>query len=207
MKISCLIILLQFGSYVCPSMAAERRPDSVVRKLYKEIVKRRPLGIPQGADKAAIWPLLSKRLIERLETGRACEADYFRQFPPDSGKRESQLPPEIHKPEFGWLESGVFSGENELVSPSAAVVERTSQQKDGSFRVVVRLTYEEPEPYKLSKPFQWHVAARVISERGRFVVDDVEYLEEEWNELGARGPMPSFSGCDGSRWTGLPIRD
>ena len=132
MKLCCLMILLQLVSYVPTSAAAERQPDAVVRKLYRQVVARRPLGIPSGADKAAIRPFLSKGLTRRFEVAKACEADYVRQHAGDDGK-----------PEFAWLESGLFSGENEKSIPATAVVERTEPQKDGSFRVYVRLTYKE----------------------------------------------------------------
>lgn len=50
-----------------------------VRKLYKEIVAHHPIGIPAGAEKATIWPLLSKKLTGQLQAAQACEEDYFRQ--------------------------------------------------------------------------------------------------------------------------------
>src|SRR5262249_6648933 len=114
MKISSLMILLQLITYALPSMAGERSPESVVRKLYQEFIARRALGIPKGEDKTAVWPFLSKRLIQRLETAQACEGDYFRQHAADNGK-----------PDFGWLETGLFSGENEEALPAEAILERT----------------------------------------------------------------------------------
>src|SRR5437764_4515232 len=54
MKLSCWMILLQLVGYVCPSMAAERQPQIVVRKLSDQVIVRHPLGVPKGADKAAI---------------------------------------------------------------------------------------------------------------------------------------------------------
>jgi hypothetical protein len=188
-------MLLQLVSYISPSVTAGRSPGSVVRDLYQQLVVRRPLGIPKGADKAAIWPFLSKGLIRRLDAAQTCEDDYFRQHKGEEGK-----------PRFGWLETGLFSGANERGIPAEAVVERTKPQKDGSFHVYVRLTYKEssetygrtPDP---ANKFHWHVAAVVISEDGRFVVDDVLLFKDESTKTESR-PAVSFPGCDGSRWIG-----
>ena len=104
--------------------------DTVVRELYREIVARKPLGIPRGADKTAISPLLSSGLTRRLESAQACEDSYREQHAGQNGK-----------PEFDWLEMGLFSGTNERALPSSAVVERMIPNKDGSFRVYVHATY------------------------------------------------------------------
>jgi hypothetical protein len=101
------------------------------------------LGIPHGADQKTIWPLLSTRLIQEFETGRACEADYDRQHPPYAFRQAPGAPPVIDRPEFGWLESGLFSGGNEEALPAEAVVEHVEPQKDGSFQVDVKLIYKE----------------------------------------------------------------
>ena len=77
-----------------------------VRKLYDEIVAHHPIGIPEGAEKAAILPLLSKRLTEQLQTAQACEEDYFLQHQAVDGA-----------PSPTWLKSGLFSGDGERASP------------------------------------------------------------------------------------------
>ena len=92
MKTLPLIMLLLLASYVSPSAPAEHSPDSVVRVLYQQVVARRPLGIPKGADKAAISPFLSKELIQKLDAAQACQDDYFR-----------QRTDKHSKPAFGWL--------------------------------------------------------------------------------------------------------
>lgn len=182
-----------------PLQGSPRRksqPDVVVvQHLYDQVVARRPLGIPKDADRAAIWPFLSKGLIRRLELARSCEGDYYRQHAGNEGK-----------PEFPWLELGLFSGENENAIPVAAVVERTEPLKDGSFRVYVRLTYKEsfetygrpPDP---ANTFHWHVAGSVISEDGRFVVDDVLLFSGNSKRVASRLSR-TFTGCDGARWVG-----
>jgi hypothetical protein len=192
-----LIVLLQFVSIVFPNAPVEQSPDSVVRELYQQVVARRPLGIPKGEDKAAIWPHLSKGLIHRLDTAQACEDSYFQQHTGENGK-----------PGFDWLEINLFSGGgNEQAIPSSAVVERTAAQKNGSLRVYVRLRYKESfetygRPPNPANTFHWRVAASMISEDGKFVVDDVLFLKDDSTKIASR-LTDSFTGCDGSRWVGV----
>lgn len=196
LKLCYLMILVQLLGYVSTAGAAAPQPDAVVRKLYRQVVARRPLGIPRGGDKAAIWPLLSKGLVRRFEVAQACENDYVRQHAGQDGK-----------PEFAWLELGLFSGANEEAIPAAAVVKRTEPQDHGSFRVYVRLTYKEsfetygrpPDPANV---FHWQVAAIVIPEGGRFVVDDILLFKEDSMEIESRLSNTLTLGCDGPRWVG-----
>jgi hypothetical protein len=195
MKFRVLIILLMLVSCIFPVGIAAPSPDSVVRELYQQVVARKPLGIPRGADKAAIDPFLSKELIQKLDAAQACQDDYLRQHTDKDSK-----------PAFAWLETGLFSGANEEAIPSAAAVERTEPEKDGSFLVHVRLTYKEstetygktPDP---TNTFHWSVATVVISERGRFVIDDILLFKDNSTKIDSR-LSSSFSGCDGLRWVG-----
>lgn len=200
MELFALIILLHHVMYVLPNAAADQSPDSVVRKLYQQVVARRPLGIPRGEDKAALWSFLSTRLIQKLDAAQACEYDYLRQTPNKDGK-----------PPFGWLESGLFSGPDERAIPSSAAVERTVRMKDGTFRVYVRLTYKETfetygRPPNPANTFDWHVAAVVISEGGRFVVRDILLFEENSTKITSR-LTESFHGCNGPHWVGIREED
>src|ERR1051326_7993670 len=104
-------LLLTLTAYVSTPQPV---PRSVVLNLYREIVARHPLGIPQGPDRTAINPFLSRALTQSLETAQACEQDYFDQHPEKSSK-----------PPFSWLELDLFSGKNEQAIPVAAVVKRT----------------------------------------------------------------------------------
>jgi hypothetical protein len=169
-----------------------------VQKLYSEIVAHHPIGIPAGAELTAIRPFLSERLARQLQAAQACQDDYNRQHPTTSG---------ISKP--GWLKSGLFSGEAGHASPIDADVDRKEKQNDGSFLVSVALEPAEAlvdhdhGPRAFYGGYDWRVEARVISENGQFVVDDVRIF----NHFPAEGPSrllsDSFAGCDGSRWTGL----
>ena len=194
-----LIVLLQLVSFVFANAPADPSPEPVVRELYQQVVARRPLGIPKGEDKTALWPFLSKRLIQKLDSAQSCEDDYLRQLPDKNGK-----------PAFGWLETGLFSGSNEWAIPASAAVERTELMKDGTFRVFVRLTYKESfetygKPPDPTHPFDWHVAAVVISEEGRFVVNDVLLFRDDSKKIASR-LTDSFAGCDGPRWVGIKVK-
>ncbi len=191
-------MLLLLVSFIFPNGPVAPSPDSVVRELYQQVVARKPLGIPKGEDKAALWPFLSKRLIQTLDAAQSCENDYLRQRPAEDGK-----------PAFGWLEAGLFSGSNEWAIPASAAVERTEPMKDGTFRVYVRLTYKESsetygKPPDPTHTFDWHAAAVVISEEGRFVVNDVLLFKEDSTKIQSR-LADSFAGCDGPRWVGIKV--
>jgi hypothetical protein len=142
----------------------------VVRSLYGEVVARHPIGMPEGADMKILAPYLSKAPLHRIDIAVACAADYDRQYPD----------PNL-KPPFAWLEAGLFSGDDEQASPPGFDIERTQSEKDGYFRVCVRLTWGSPK-----RPRIWHVAAIVLWENGHFVVDDVIYLNDESRDVDSR---------------------
>ena len=198
MKVCSLLLVvlsLQLGSNVSPASPPQRSPDAVVRELYQVVVAGRPLGIPKGRVKAALWPYLSKRLTQRLEAAQACEDDYFRQHATDTGK-----------PQFAWLDRGIFSGADDRAMPSEAVVQRSEPQQDGSFRVNVTLTYNDAAAAygRLADPaddIHWQVAAVVILEDQRFVVDDILLFKDDSTEIRSR-LADSFPGCDGPHWVG-----
>src|SRR5579859_4793555 len=59
-----------------PSLLDEPAVTGGVQKLYSQIVARHVIGIPAGADFAAIRPYLSKRLAAQLQRAQACQDDY-----------------------------------------------------------------------------------------------------------------------------------
>src|ERR1041384_2389912 len=75
--------------------------EDVVVKLYKQIVLRKPLGLPTGKKLQAIRSFFSRDLIERIRATRECEKDYFLQHP--------DAPTQPLKAPFAWMESGLFS--------------------------------------------------------------------------------------------------
>jgi hypothetical protein len=163
-----------------------KEPKAIVRSLYNEVVARHPVGIPGGADMKIFAPYLSKALLHRIDLALACSDDWDRQNPDPNSK-----PPQA------WLESGLFSGDDEQASPRVFDIERTQSEKDGSFRVYVRLTWGPPE-----RPWIWRVAAIVLRENSHFAVDDVIYLKDESRDIESRLSEYLSAGCDGPRWVG-----
>ena len=188
------IILLQFTTTLSLGQLAQQSeppttreaPETMVRSLYREVVARHPVGIPEDGDMKIFAPYLSKGLLHRIDLAIACSADEARHHPD----------PNL-KPEIAWLEAGLFSGDDEQASPRAFHIERTQQERDGSFRVYVRLTWGSR-----SKPWIWRVAAIVIRENDRFVVDDVIYLKDENRDVDSQLSEHLSAGCEGGRWIG-----
>ena len=144
-----------------------------MQKLYHEVVKRHPMGVPEGAAKTAIWPLLSKRLIKAFETRNACDHDWELQHP------NANVAPYILKPP-GLYETGLFSGGDEMGEINGAVVESTKVQADSSYLVNVNVwSYLDGgvPSLRTGKIYRWRVVARVTSESGQFVVDDILFLK------------------------------
>jgi hypothetical protein len=161
-----------------------------VDDFYERIVKRHPIGIPTGSDKTALWPFLSQRLMQQLETAQACQNDYFRQHPnADTG------------PKPAWLDAGIFVGHSKRALPLSAFSTHQEPQKNESFAVSVALTYVKL-PGFVPDEASWAVIANVIPEDNRFVVDDVRLFDG----LATDGPShllsETFTGCDGTHWTG-----
>jgi hypothetical protein len=179
-----------------PALLDQPVITSGVEKIYEEIVAHHPIGIPTSAEMATLRPFLSKRLAQQIQTAQVCQDDYTRQHPTVD-----------RTPKPGWLTSGLFSGEGNHASPIDAVVERKEKQNDGSFLVYVDLEYDYRDLGHGRRAFYgnhgWRVTTRVISEEGRFVVDDVRVF----NGFSTDGPShllsDSFTGCDGSHWTGV----
>lgn len=188
----CLLSLLTallWGQGASQSRAStpSSQPATLVNGLYQQVVARRPLGIPSGGDMKAFAPYLSKVLRRRFDLNNACFVDWRKQNPDPS-----------LKPPVGLIENGIFSGANEEAEPQAFHIVRTESEKSGSAHVYVRLTVDDPP----GKPLVWYVAAVVVHEEGRLVVDDVLYLTGENGEVKSRLSKDLSSGCDGPRWVG-----
>lgn len=170
------------------------QPEALVRSLYQHVVARPPVGIPSGADWKIFAPYMSKTLLHRIDVFLDCAADWERQ------DQERMLKNPIpNKPPFGVFESGIFSGGDERTGPRTFHIERTESEKEGQSRVYVRLTWEEPPDKEI-----WRVAAILVRENGRVVVDDVIYLKDEKREwtVDYRLSEVLSAGCDGPHWVG-----
>ena len=193
----CIIPLLfattalgQLAQHSKPSSVPEE-PGAVVRSLYKEVVARHPVGIPEDADMKAFSPYLSKSLLHRIELARACQGDYYRLH------KDPNL-----KPPIEWLEFGLFTGGMENAAPGAFHVLATESEKNGSFRVYVELIIMYGSPAN-PEPSVWYVAAIVVRENSQFVVDDVIFLKD-YSTLENEFRLSEVlrAGCKGPRWVG-----
>jgi len=189
------ILLLQFATTMALGQAAHpgslpTQPKALVRSLYTEVVARRPIGIPKGPDMKVLAPFLSTALLHKINLAYACEGDFFRQNPD----------PHL-KPAFEWLDLGLFTGDEEMASPTDFHIESVQPDEDGATRVRVKLLVQEPH----DRPWKWYVAAVVIREGGHYVLDDVVYLRDKHTD-GYRLSQALSWGCDGPRWIGYPKR-
>jgi len=174
------------------------QPETVVRAFYDRIIKYHPIGVPEGAAKKALWPFLSARVRKQLAAGQDCEQDYYRQHRDVPGA--DQL-----KPEFGWLEDGLFSGANEMALPVAVNVTKVEPLRDGQYRVGITFTYRDTfatygRPPDDSNTFSWSGTVYVISEAGQYVLD--AFLIKDPEDQKERRTL-EFSGCQGGRWVGF----
>jgi hypothetical protein len=183
--------------------------QSVVIKLYKQIVLRKPLGLPGGKKFEAIQPFLSRDLTERIIVTGDCEKDYFRQYPYD--------PNRPMKPPFAWMETGLFSGGNERADPFWFGVRRVTRQKDGSYKVYVKLKeWEEFDKYPRPRGPQyddtWEVAVFVVQDGNHYVVNDVYYPKVYADDSVPHYPTVEdlrlsellSIGCKDGKWVGYP---
>jgi len=96
------------------------------------------------------------------------------------------------------LEFGLFSGADDRSGPQTFQIEKAKSQEDNSIRVNVRLTEGIPP----EKPWSWEVAAIVIRENGRFVINEVVFLRDKDVDTESRLSEILKRGCDGSHWVG-----
>lgn len=168
MKILCCVPLLPLLSVsACSQAVPQGQPSAppvqvaaMVDHLYKEVVARHPLSIP---NRKIFGPYLSRGLLHSFDVDNAC-FDRWNRANPD---------PNL-KPAVGLIEFGFFSGGSEEAEPQAFHIEKLETEKDGSYRAHVKLTYTDA-----SDKLNWNVVAVVITENGRLVVDDVIYLKQE----------------------------
>lgn len=177
-----LMATAQTTKQVTPS----NRAEATVRSLYREVQLRAPSGLLDDGDMRLFAPYLSESLRRKIGLAEACGRDWSRQ---NRGQ--------IIKAPFAWSEFGIFSGANERTSPATFHIESIHKAKDGSFQVVVGLTYRPGDG-----PGSWHVTDHVIQEDGRFVLDDVFFPKDDSEESSTLTGILS-EGCEGPRWVGL----
>lgn len=185
----CLIQLFGYAqaSREQHGVALSNQAELPVRSLYQELVSRPIGGIPTIERMKSLSPYLSDSLLNRIAQARACGDDWFRQHP----RNDTKAP-------LAWLEFGLFSGADDRSGPHTFQIEESQSEKDSSIRVNVRLTEGVPP----EKPWAWQVAAIVIHEHGRFVVNDVVFLKDTDVDTESRLSDILQRGCDGSHWVG-----
>lgn len=191
-----LILLLPFAMLALGQSAPEPKPSSLpnqpealARSLYTQVVARAPSGLLYGAGNRKVFdPYLSELLLHRIQLADACSKDWLRK----NRGRAIKAP-------FEWSESGLFSGGNERTSPGDFQIERIQREKDGLFRVNVKLTYRPQDG-----PGSWRVAAVLVLEDGRLAVDDVIYLKDpdRSDQVDTSLSKVLAHGCEGPHWVG-----
>ncbi len=153
-----LLAFVALMSCAVPVHGAEG-PTEVVRGLYQAYLDAKPEGLPTPAQMKLFAPLLSQRLVRSIEEARKHQADYAKRHPGDK-------PPFVE----GCLFASLFEG------PTAFEIDRMEQQADGRQVVLVGFSYSDPQ--RPQPPFRWSDAVFVRLEKGRPVVDDVEFRGE-----------------------------
>ena len=160
--------------------ALSDQPDAVVDRFYKMVVARHPFGMP---DLDVFGPYLSKKLLHEFDLTKACFDDWRREHP------DPKLKPPVNLADYA-----LFSAGNKDADAQTFHIERTESDQDGSYRVHVKLIREDA-----SNRVTWRVAAVVVRENGRPVVDDVLYLKGNDQDIELRLSELLELGCKGAR--------
>ncbi len=169
-----------------PLLVSNNAPQSsldVVQAFYTYITRYQQLGIPSGRAKEALWPLLSKRLAQQLNSLEACDADYYRRY-------DKILRAHTYKPGTPWLEDGLFTGPNDAATPR--IFQILGSRAVGENRVDVLIAFKE----------DWGDSegdVTAILENNHWVIDDyiAMYENDELQRLSA-----GYSECKGGQWVG-----
>jgi hypothetical protein len=162
---------------------APRSALGTVRVFYTDITRYRQLGIPYGRARKALWPLMSKRLVQEIGGLGKCDDDYYRRY-------GEILRANAYKPATPWLEEGLFTGPDDAATPSTFRI--LSSRSVGENRVDVLIAFRE----------DWGDAegdVTVILENNRWVIDD--YVAMYSNDK-LRRLSTGYSECKDGRWVG-----
>lgn len=167
---------------------------------YNYIVRYKPLGLPTGAARNALWPLLSTRLAQELESLEACEDDYYARYGEILKKNQ-------YKPDTPWLEDGLFSGPDEAANPAKFTILGSQAVGANRFEIHLKFTFVEtacPD----SRPcehWDYEGVVTVAEERGRFVIDDFLSMYANYNFTRL---WDGYKQCKDGNWVGdHPIVD
>jgi hypothetical protein len=174
---ACILEPLQMRSN------APRPALDAVRVFYSYIARYPQLGIPSGRLKKALWPLVSKRLAQQLDSLEACDADYYRRY-------DKILRAHTYKPGTPWFEDGLFTGPNDAATPPTFRI--LGSRVIGDKRVDVLIAFKE----------DWGDSegdVTAILENNHWVIDDyvAMYENDDLQRLSA-----GYSECKGGQWVG-----
>jgi hypothetical protein len=151
--------------------------------------------IPYGGAKKTLWPLLTKRLAQQLDSLEACNEDYYRRY-------GEILRANTFKPATPWLEEGLFTGPNDAATPR--IFRILGSRAIGGNRVDVELEFTTKQTYSpdlaLPPSYDHHEGVvTAILENNRWVIDDyvAMYENDELKRLSA-----GYSECKGGQWAG-----
>lgn len=186
----CLLLLSAYLAFshsgtLKAQQTIPNEPDTLVTRLYRQVIARHPIGIPQGEDLEVFTPYLSSSLLQSMDQYRACTSDWARK---NSG---SDL-----KSPVGLFENDIFSGAYEQAIPQTFHIEKTQPGDSGHLRVYVRLTSVSPP----APPSVWRVAVLVSREGEHFFVDDIVYLKDEDRPSDERLTEYFSRYCQGSQY-------
>ena len=74
-----LLSVLVYAAFLQSSIVEAQQSESkaLVTSLYKQVVARHPVGIPEGEDQEVFAPYLRISLRHQLNSYRACTADWL----------------------------------------------------------------------------------------------------------------------------------
>jgi hypothetical protein len=162
---------------------APRSALDAVRVFYTYITRYQQLGIPYGRAKKALWPRMSRRLAQELDSLWACNDDYYRRF-------GEILRAKTYKPGTPWLEEGLFTGPDDTATPRTFRI--LGSRAIGDNRVDVLIAFKE----------DWGDSegdVTAILENNRWAIDDyvAMYMNDDVQRLSA-----GYSECKGGHWVG-----
>lgn len=160
--------------------AGSATPRAAVERFATAYLKTEANGVLEGKARKQLAPMLSRRLLARLDEVRACQQDWIRQQPKDT----------TDKPPF--VDCCVFSSTPDGM-PASFKVSDAQALPDGRFKVVVHYAMKASP----QETIRWDDTYVVKKEGGRFVIDDLLY--EDGAAMSA-----SFTNCRGAKWVDGP---
>jgi hypothetical protein len=194
-----LVLPLFVAELACGQSAPQRSAsdtsqsaEAIVQRLYKLVLKHRPIGAMEPSERKIFAPFLDDRLSRKLDSTVSCEKDYFYQ------QRGYKGPPV--KAPFAWGENGTFSGGDDENALRSFEVEKSESGATGFIEVTVRLKWGDTTQDE--KPWISWVVVVMKQEKDHIAVDDVIYLGEKEAPRHERLSEILSHGCRDGHWIG-----